>query len=254
MISVLALVTNDDGIGSPGLAALARGVLAAGYEVIVAAPHVDSTGVGASVYAVAEDHRVRVHEARLPGLDVPAYAVEGHPAFIVHSAFEGWLDPVPDIVFSGINIGANLGGSVIHSGTVGAALTAAMHGRSALATSLDCGLAAAPDAHWDTVLGRLPESLELLAGRPAGTVLSLNVPNLPEAEVQPLREATLAAIGAVQVRISHTAGVDGAPATLRATVSSPGEPQAADTDVALLATGHPTISELRSVTAVLGLM
>ncbi|GAA4535542.1 5'/3'-nucleotidase SurE [Pseudonocardia xishanensis] len=251
---MLALITNDDGIDSPGLAALTRGALAAGFEVVVAAPHVDSTGVGASVYAVAEERRVKVHERPLPGLDVPAFSVEGHPAFIVHSAFEGWLDRLPDVVLSGINIGANVGGSVIHSGTVGAALTAAMHGRSALATSLDCGLAVAAEANWETVLAVLPESLALLAGRPAGSVLSLNVPDRPAAEIGPLREAALAAVGAVQVRIAHTSGVDGAPATLQATIESPDEPSEPGTDVALLAAGHPTITQLRSVSAVPGLL
>jgi len=251
---VLALVTNDDGIDSPGLAALARGALTAGFEVVVAAPHVDSTGVGASVFAVAEDRRVRVHERRLPGLDVPAFSVEGHPAFIVHSAFEGWLDRLPDVVLSGINIGANVGGSVIHSGTVGAALTATVHGRSALATSLDCGLAGVADAHWETVLEVLPQTLDLLASRPRGAVLSLNVPNLPAAEIGPLREAALATVGAVQVRIAHTSGVEGAPATLQATIESPDEPSEPGSDVALLAAGHPTITELRSVTAVPGLL
>ncbi|SDF85894.1 5'-nucleotidase [Pseudonocardia oroxyli] len=254
MIGVRALITNDDGIDSPGLVALARGALAAGFEVIVAAPHVDSTGVGASVFAVVEDRRVRVHEAALPGVDAPAWSVEGHPAFIVHSAFEGWLEQAPDIVLSGINIGANVGLSVIHSGTVGAALTASMHGCSALATSLDCGLDGAADAHWEAVVDLLPRALELLTARPAGTVLSLNAPDLPSAELGPLREATLASVGAVQVRIAHTAGVDGAPATWQATVTSPDEPHEPGTDVALLAAGHPTISELRTVSAVPGLL
>jgi hypothetical protein len=162
---VLALITNDDGIDSPGLVTLARGALEAGYEVIVAAPHGDSTGVGASVYAVAEQGRVRVHTQQLPGLDVPAFSVEAHPAFIVHSAGEGWFDTAPDLVLSGINIGANVGRAVIHSGTVGAALTGALHGWSALAASLDCGLAGAATAHWDTVLAVLPETLAVLRER-----------------------------------------------------------------------------------------
>ena len=251
---MLALITNDDGIDSPGLVTLARGALEAGYEVIVAAPHGDSTGVGASVYAVAEQGRVRVHTQQLPGLDVPAFSVEAHPAFIVHSAGEGWFDTEPDLVLSGINIGANVGRAVIHSGTVGAALTGALHGWSALAASLDCGLAGAATAHWDTVLAVLPETLAVLRDRPAGTVLSLNVPNVPATDLRPLREATLATFGSVHVRVALTEGVDGEPGTLKASMSEPDGTAAPDSDVALLAAGHATLTELRSISAVPGLL
>jgi 5'-nucleotidase len=200
---------------------------------------------------VAENRQVRVHPQTLPGLDVPAYSVEGHPAFIVHSAAEGWLDPLPEIVLSGINVGANVGASVIHSGTVGAALTAAMHGWPALAASLDCGLRGAPDAHWETVLEVLPEVLELLLTRPGGTVLSLNVPDLPAAELKELREAELSAFGQVQVRVAHTPGT---PGTLQTTLLALDEDPKPGSDVALLAAGHPTLTELRSVSAVPGLL
>jgi 5'-nucleotidase len=251
---VRALITNDDGISSPGLWALARGAVDAGFEVTVAAPHVDSTGVGASVFAVADRGGVKVHEHAAPGLDVPAYAVEGHPAFIVHAALEGWLDPAPEIVLSGTNIGANAGHAVLHSGTVGAALTASLHGVPALATSLDCGWAGREGAHWDSVRAVLPEVLEILLAGPAGVPLSLNVPDLPEAELKPLREAELAAFGMVQVRVAHTAGADGGPGVLRTTISDPTEPAVGDSDIALLAQGHPTLTALRSISAVPGLV
>ncbi|GAA1839393.1 5'/3'-nucleotidase SurE [Pseudonocardia ailaonensis] len=248
-----ALITNDDGIGSPGLWALARGALDAGFEVTVAAPHVDSTGVGASVFAVAESGAVKVHPQVRPELDVPAYAVEGHPAFIVHAAVEGWFDPPPEIVLSGTNIGANVGHVVLHSGTVGAALTAALHGLPALATSLDCGLRGRDGAHWDSVRAMLPEVFEVLLASPRGTALSLNVPDLPAAELKPLREAELADFGAVQVRVAHTAGPEGSPGTLRTTISDPDERPAEGTDIALLAQGHPTLTALRTISAVPGL-
>ncbi|WP_433504654.1 5'/3'-nucleotidase SurE [Pseudonocardia halophobica] len=250
-----ALITNDDGIASPGLHALARGALAAGFDVTVAAPHVDSTGVGASVFAVAEGRRVKVHPQVLPGLEqVPAFSVEAHPAFIVHAAGDGWFDPRPDIVLSGINVGANVGHAVIHSGTVGAVLTGALKGWSGLATSLDCGLRGRDGAHWESVVDLLPEVLEVLLARPRGTVLSLNVPDRPAAEIGPLREAELAHFGSVQVRVEHESGVDGAPGTLLTTISEPHEIPAEGTDVALLARGHPTLSELRSISSIPGLL
>ena len=134
-----ALITNDDGIDSPGLWALAAAARDTGLEVVVAAPHRDSSGVGTSVLSVQDDDRTQMHARELPGLSgVEAWAVEGHPAYIVLVAGRGWLDPAPDVVLSGINVGANVGHAVLHSGTVGAALTAARHGWRGLAGLLGC--------------------------------------------------------------------------------------------------------------------
>jgi 5'-nucleotidase len=179
-----ALITNDDGIDSPGLRALATGARDAGFDVVVAAPHVDASGVGGSVLAVRDGRRVRVHSRELPDLPgIPAFAVEGHPAFIVHSAGRGWLDPEPDVVLSGINIGANLGHAVLHSGTIGAALAASLHGWRGLAVSLGTPLIEPERPHWESALKVLPDVLDVLLAAPDGTVLSLNVPDLPVAEL-----------------------------------------------------------------------
>ena len=140
---------------------------------------------------------------------VPAYAVEGHPAFIVHAAGRGWLDPEPDVVLSGINLGSNVGHAVLHSGTVGAALTASLHGWRGLAVSLDTGWRPPEHPHWDSVLHVLPEVLDILLGGRDGLVLSLNVPDRPVDELLELREARLAAFGEVQVRVNHRRGEDG---------------------------------------------
>ncbi|HKQ40843.1 MAG TPA: 5'/3'-nucleotidase SurE, partial [Pseudonocardia sp.] len=92
-----ALITNDDGIDSPGVHALAAIALDAGFEVVVAAPHEDASGVSASVKPVRDpDGGVRLHRREIPSLPgVEAYAVEGPPAFIVHASGRGWLDPQP---------------------------------------------------------------------------------------------------------------------------------------------------------------
>jgi 5'-nucleotidase len=240
-----ALITNDDGIDSPGLWTLAAGAREAGLDVIVAAPHVDSSGVGASVLAVRENGRVRLHpreNADLPG--VPAFAVEGHPAFIVHSAGRGWLDPQPDLVLSGVNYGANTGHSVLHSGTVGAALAGSLHGWRGLAVSLDSGAQIPTDPHWDAVRAVLPGVIDLLLGSPEATVLSLNVPNRPAAELGELREARLARVGGVQIRVDQRSGDDGD--ALHASLVEVGSPEPG-TDIALLAEGHPTLTRLSSV-------
>jgi len=241
-----ALITNDDGIDSPGLWALAAGARDAGFEVIVAAPHVDASGVGGSVLSVRDGGGTRLHAreiAELPG--VPAYAVEGHPAFIVHAAGRGWLDPEPDVVLSGINLGSNVGRAVLHSGTVGAALTASLHGWRGLAVSIDTGWEPPERPHWESVLHVLPEVLDVLLARPDGTVLSLNVPDRPVAELGELREARLAAFGAVQVRVDLRSGHEGD--ALHSDVEELSTPPEAGTDIALLVEGYPTLTELESV-------
>lgn len=241
-----ALITNDDGIDAPGLWALATGARDAGLDVVVAAPHVDASGVGTSVHAVREGDRTALHPRELPGLDgIAAYAVEGHPAFIVHSAGRGWLDPAPDLVLSGINAGSNVGRAVLHSGTVGAALTASLHGWRGLAVSLDTGWHPPPSPHWASAAALLPAVLDrLLAARP-GTVFSLNVPNRTVGELGELREARLAAFGSVQVRVDERLGPAGSGLHMRvAEQSTPPEP---GTDTALLAAGHPTLTALQPV-------
>jgi 5'-nucleotidase len=241
-----ALITNDDGIDSPGLWALAAGAREAGLDVVVAAPHTDASGVGASVLAVREGDRTALHPREHPELaDVPAFAVEGHPAFIVHASARGWLDPAPDLVLSGINVGANVGHAVLHSGTVGAALTAGLHGWRGLAVSLDTGWRPPEAPHWTSATALLPEVLDLLLAAPEGTVYSLNVPDRPVAELRELREARLAAFGAFQVRVAQRSGPAGEGLhTHVAEASTPPEP---GTDTALLADGHPTLTELTGV-------
>jgi 5'/3'-nucleotidase len=248
-----ALITNDDGIDSPGLRALATGARDAGFDVVVAAPHVDASGVGGSVLAVRDGRRVRVHSRELPDLPgIPAFAVEGHPAFIVHSAGRGWLDPEPDVVLSGINIGANLGHAVLHSGTIGAALAASLHGWRGLAVSLGTPLIEPERPHWESALKVLPDVLDVLLAAPDGTALSLNVPDLPVAELGELREARLAHWGSVRVRVDHLGGDNGGLLHTH-DAELAGEPEP-DTDTALLAAGHPTLTELQSVTDRPGLL
>src|SRR5437660_672352 len=141
-----ALITNDDGIASPGLLALAQAAADEGLEVLVAAPSWDSSGASASLTAVEQEGRFVVQETPVAGSTMRGLAVEGAPAFIVRAAMTGAFGTTPDVVLSGINHGPNTGHSVLHSGTVGAALTAATLGRPAIAVSL--GVGAPP--HWET--------------------------------------------------------------------------------------------------------
>ena len=130
---VRILVTNDDGIDSPGLHALAAAAADFG-TVMIAAPAVESSGTSAGLTAARDDRRVAVEE-RDGGL-----AVAAHPGLIALIACHGGFGPAPDVVLSGVNRGANVGRAVLHSGTVGAALTASVNGARALAVSLDVQL------------------------------------------------------------------------------------------------------------------
>lgn len=240
-----ALVTNDDGIDSPGLHALACAALGAGLEVIVAAPAEQASGASAALSAVRRDGRTVVEQRELPTLDgVEAWAVQAQPGHIVDAALNGWFDPRPDLVLSGINHGANVGRAILHSGTVGAALTAKISDTRALAVSLDVALHPTGERHWKTAAGLLAPVLDLLLDAPEGTVLSLNVPDRPADEIGPIRHAQLARGGAVQTKVEEVRN-----GGVRLTeVEVPDQPEE-DTDSALLDAGHPTLTELRSVEA-----
>jgi len=238
------LITNDDGIDAPGLHALAAAAVAAGQRVVVAAPEEQSSGAGASLMTRQRNGRVPVRRHKLAGLDgVPAYGVAAQPAFIAFAALRGWFDEPPALVLSGINEGANLGHAIAHSGTVGAALTAGRLGARALAVSLDTdGTPDGVEPGWAVAAGMLPGMLQLLAGTPARTVLTLNVPDRPAAELLELRVATLASKGRVEFRVNNVDGEQlGVHTVTLAGAVEPGS------DVALLAAGHPTLTAVRSV-------
>ena len=133
------LVTNDDGVFAPGIASLAGALAEAGHEVDVVAPLEDQSGSSAatgvqpqgSADALALE---AVELERTTG--VRAFGVASLPAACVAMALGGALGPPADLVVSGINRGRNIGRLILHSGTVGAAFTAAKTGRSALAISV----------------------------------------------------------------------------------------------------------------------
>ncbi|GAA3007130.1 5'/3'-nucleotidase SurE [Actinokineospora diospyrosa] len=238
----MVLVTNDDGIDSPGLHALARAALLAGLAVTVAAPAVEASGTGAGLTA-AEDHRRVPTEPRdLPGVAAPAYAVAGHPGLIALVGCHGAFGTTPALVVSGINRGANTGRAVIHSGTVGAALTASVLGVSALAFSLDVPLDRSEPPHWETAAGVFAQVLAALRECPPGTVFNVNVPNVAPARLKPIRWARLAEFGSVRAAVQRLD--DG---TVEVTTVEVDEEPAEGTDAALLAAGHVTVTALSSV-------
>src|SRR5499427_7964488 len=124
----LILVTNDDGVNAPGIAA-AREVLREIGDVVVAAPDRERS---ASSHSISLDRPLRVDEME-PGV----YAIDGTPVDCVYLALLHLVPRRPALVVSGINDGYNLGSDVFYSGTVAAAVEGALRGVPALAISLE---------------------------------------------------------------------------------------------------------------------
>jgi 5'-nucleotidase len=232
-----ALITNDDGIEAQGVRWLAMAARDAGLDVVLAAPSSEASGSSASIAVLEREGQVPVTRrelAELPG--IPAFAVDAPPGFIALIATRGAFGAVPDVVLSGINRGANTGRAVLHSGTVGAALTAAANGLAALAVSLDIEPDAGGPAHWATAARLAARLLPVLSDQ---FVLNLNVPNVPFERVLGLREARLASFGAVQTQIAE----EGQRA-VQAELDEAGETAEPDTDVALVAAGYAAVTAL----------
>ena len=129
------LLTNDDGIQSPGLWAAAAALAAIG-RVTVAAPAEQSSGMGRSLPSTSSGI-IREEKLRVNGQEWTVYAVSGSPAQAVQHATLEIMPKKPDLVVSGINYGENVGLGTTISGTVGAAMEAASLGIPALAISLE---------------------------------------------------------------------------------------------------------------------
>jgi 5'-nucleotidase len=214
--TVHAVVTNDDGIGSEGLRMLAYAAVRAGWDVVVAAPDRQASGSGAAM-------------------------IQAAPGFIAFTAVRGAFGRRPDYLLSGINAGPNTGRAVLHSGTVGAAMTAATYGVRAAAFSLDVSDPVGTE-HWGPASDVALEILPVLSDVPPGIVLNVNIPGAPSGRIQGIRQARLAEGGAVELSIIRaTAG------NLHVTVAETGKQPAPGTDSALLAAGYVVVTAIRPV-------
>lgn len=175
MSSQRILVVNDDGVDSPGIIRLAER-LAEHWPVTVVAPDGDRSGMS---HSISTRHAVTATER--PGRAVPTYACSGTPADCVVLGVNELCGGTPDIVVSGINLGANLADDINYSGTVGAAVEAVVVGIPAIAVSLAITLPdREPHHHWDTSAGVVCTLVtEVLRDPlPPGSYLNVNVPNL----------------------------------------------------------------------------
>jgi 5'-nucleotidase len=168
------VVTNDDGVGAPGLAPLAQ-VLQAIGDVLIVAPAANQTGTSQSVNTLEPIFR---QDLTLPN-GMRAIGLTATPATTVQVALKNIVLPRADLVVSGINNSYNLGQSAYLSGTVGAARQAAMEGVPAIAASL--AAAGAPRDYVyaaEEVLG-VARRLKQAGGLPPFTFLNVNIPPMP---------------------------------------------------------------------------
>jgi 5'-nucleotidase len=255
------LVTNDDGIDAPGIRWLARAAVRDGHDVVVAAPLKEASGSGAALTAVEQDGKIVVQRRDLSwARDVPAYAVAASPAFIVLLALRDAFGPAPEVVLSGVNRGANAGAAVLHSGTVGATLTASHAGLHGLAVSLDVltpAMAAAgggdaaleeieraddEQRHWGSAADLAVRLLPTLSRTPPGTVLNLNVPDLHVDGIRGLRRARLARFGQVQISIAEAGQ-----GFVRTAVQAADEALEPGTDLAALAESYAVVTPIQAL-------
>ncbi|HJQ41852.1 MAG TPA: 5'/3'-nucleotidase SurE [Jatrophihabitantaceae bacterium] len=234
-----ALITNDDGVRSVGIRALTRVAVEAGLDVTVAAPHEERSGSSAALSALNKDGRLILERMRFDDIgDLPVYAVHASPALITFTATRGAFGDPPDIVLSGINHGPNTGQAVLHSGTVGAALTAAAQGVPSLAVSL----AAARPTQFESAAIVAREALDwFLEHRTSPYVLNVNVPDVPPDQLRGIRIAGLAPFGAVQANIGER-GSGYISMTFREIDDDP----APGTDVAVLREGFASATALKA--------
>jgi 5'-nucleotidase len=175
------LLSNDDGYLAEGLAALA-GALSPYAEVSVVAPDRNRSAASNSLTL---EMPLRAHVA-----DNGFIKVDGTPTDCVHLAITGLLEPEPDMVFAGINHGANLGDDVLYSGTVAAATEGRFLGLPAIAISLACN---EEPLHFETAAEVAVVLLKRLLDKPLprDTLLNVNVPDIALDDLQGYRATRL---------------------------------------------------------------
>jgi 5'-nucleotidase len=192
------LISNDDGVRAPGLAAVAQ-VLQAIGQVIIVAPAQNQSGAGHSI--ITSDPILR-EDLTLPN-GLKAIGLTATPATTVNVALRNILKPLPDLVVAGINRGYNLGLAAYLSGTVGAAREAAIHGVPAIATSLaEAGVSGGYVFAAEEVLGVARRVKQY--GLPANTFLNVNIPAMPQGGYRGYRITTQAMRGGGDEQFAET--------------------------------------------------
>ncbi len=175
------LVSNDDGIESPGILKLAEALKELG-NVTVVAPQFERSTTG---------HSLTLHKPlRCYEVAPNYYAVSGSPADCVYMATRQIMKKKPDIVVSGINRGANLGNDIYYSGTVAAAREGAYFGAKSVAVSLCLGHhSEIVEMNWDTAAGFIKLFVPMVMKRnvPLNHIMNVNVPNIKPSEIKGMK-------------------------------------------------------------------
>lgn len=165
------LVTNDDGIYSPGIAALAR-VASKFGEVRVVAPDVEQSSMG---HAITASRPLFYKKSPVSFGNLDAYRVNGTPADCVSLGTHLWSKT--DIVLSGINMGSNLGNSMWHSGTLAGAKQATLLGMKGIALSTPAGNT---EPNFEILEPFIEKTLQILLESPSTTLINVNFPPSPK--------------------------------------------------------------------------
>lgn len=232
------LLTNDDGVEAEGLRVLAHAVRDEGHEVVIAAPLGDVSGSGTSLGTFVDGEVIRAGTTELHGLeDVETHWVDAPPSLAVLGACLGRFGPPPDVVISGINPGWNTGRFILFSSTVGAALTASMAGRSALAIS--CG--DLPQARFDSAATVARSALRwLIEDARERTVLNVNVPDVDVSAMRGVRSAPLGPVSTVGLSLDPVGG--GLKFGRYPNLERAADPRFAETDAGLVTAGYVTVT------------
>ncbi len=233
------LLTNDDGIHAPGLAAIERELLSLG-DVLVVAPATEQSGVGHSITFLRPLICTESYDDqdRLRG-----YAVEGSPADCVKMGVTELSPERPDLVVSGINGGLNAGINVLYSGTVAAAIEGAFFGITSIAVSLEF----AEHPHFDRAAVLARALIEQLLDRkgPEPELFNINIPTeAVENETSPDVRVTPMGVARYGEKFLKRTDPRGR-AYYWATTDPPPEPGDGETDLTALSHGYLTVTPLQ---------
>jgi 5'-nucleotidase len=207
------------------------------YETIVAAPARDMSGSGTGIGRFDASEGIALQKAGWNGIE--AYTVEGPPGLAVMAGALGAFGRKPDLIVSGINAGVNTGHSVLHSGTVGAVLTARTFGSHGLAVSLSHS----EPWQWQSAADvAIALAAWLLHQDQKRVVINVNVPGLPPDEIKGFRWAALDEFGVFRV-----ATADYETSRLQFEVGGSNAGSNPSSDTALIGDGFVTLTPLTTV-------
>lgn len=181
------LVTNDDGINAAGIRSLVT-VLSSEADIYVCAPHTQRSAAG---HGITVGKPIEVEEVEYEHA-VKAYSIAGTPADCVKIGTKILLDQdiKIDMVFSGINLGGNLGTDTLYSGTVSAAIEGSLCGIPSVAVSVNGHHATHFELACELALGACRNGFEKMDAK---TVLNINTPDLPKEEIKGVKYTRLGA-------------------------------------------------------------